>query len=258
MNENKVVEIKNLCFAYNGKEVLHNINLTVKEKEYLAIIGPNGGGKTTLLKLILGLLKPNHGEIKVFGKSPGTHTHSIGYVPQQITVKKGFPISVSDTVLMGLTTSKKIGFFHSKSDKEKAVEALKTVEMEDFAHKRISDLSGGQKQRVFLARALISNPKLLILDEPTSNIDPHGTFCFFTFLEELSKKMTIIVVSHDLNLTASKIYSLACVNKKLIYNPEPVLTDEMMELLYGTHNVHSCSVGAYLAEKTHHSCGVEK
>jgi len=253
MNDNKIVEIKNVCFAYNGKEVLHDINLSVSEKEYLAIIGPNGGGKTTLLKLILGLLRPNNGIVKVFGESPEKHTDSIGYVPQQIAIKKGFPISVLDTVLMGLTNVYKIGFFHSKSDKEKAVEALKTVEMEDYIHKRISDLSGGQKQRVFLARALVSNPKLLILDEPTSNIDPHGTFCFFTFLEELSKKMTIIVVSHDLNLTASKIYSLACVNKKLIYNSEPFLTDEMMELLYGAHNIHSCSVGAYLAEKTHHT-----
>ncbi len=251
MSEKTVVEIKNLCFAYNGKEVLHNINLTVKEKEYLAIIGPNGGGKTTLLKLILGLLKPNHGSVKVFGESPEKHMSSIGYVPQQISVKQGFPISVINTVLMGLVSKNKFGFFYSKEEKEKAVQALKTVEMEDFAEKRISDLSGGQKQRVFLARALVSTPKLLVLDEPTSSIDPHGTFCFFTFLEKLSKDMTIIVVSHDLSLIASKIYSLACVNKKLIYNEKPVLTDEMTELLYGTHDTHSCAVGAYLAEKTH-------
>ena len=253
MKNNIVIEIKNLCFAYDSKEILHNVNLTVREKEYLAIIGPNGGGKTTLLKLMLGLLKPNHGSIKVFGEPPEKHMSSIGYVPQQISVKQGFPISVINTVLMGLVKKNKYGFFYSKEDKEKAVEALKTVEMEMFANKKISALSGGQRQRVFLARALVSNPKLLILDEPTSNIDPHGTFCFFSFLEKLSKIMTIIVVSHDLNLIASKIYSLACVNKKLIYNSEAILTDEMMELLYGTHDTHSCSVGAYLSEKIYNN-----
>jgi zinc transport system ATP-binding protein len=258
MSEQKVIEIRNLCFAYNGKEVLHDINLTVKEKEYLAIIGPNGGGKTTLLKLILGLLKPNHGTVKVFGEPPERHMHHIGYVPQQISIKKGFPISVVNTVLMGLTVKNKFGFWYSETDKQKAYDALKTVEMEQFANKKISDLSGGQKQRVFLARALVSNPKLLILDEPTSSIDPHGTFCFFTFLERLSEKMTIVVVSHDLSLVASKIYSLACVNKRLIYNEKPVLTDEMTTLLYGSHDTHSCAVGAYLAEKTQNTYHAER
>lgn len=247
-----VIKLNNVSFSYNGTDVLENINLEVKKGDYLAVIGPNGGGKTTLLKLILGLLKPQKGSITLFDDLPEKAARRIGYVPQQLTIKQGFPITVLDVVLMGLTDKSRFGWGYSSLEKENAYKSLAYVDMKDFGAKRISELSGGQKQRVFLARALVSDPELLILDEPTSSIDPHGTFCFYTFLEKLSKSITIIVVSHNLNLLASDIYSIACVNKNLIHSPQATLTKEMMSLMYGTHDEHSCSVGLYLAEEADH------
>lgn len=247
-----VIELKNVCFSYNGTPVLENVNLSVDSGEFLAVIGPNGGGKTTLLKLVLGVLKPETGSVSIFGKAPREAAGRIGYVPQQLTIKQGFPITVLDTVLMGLSSKKRFGFGYSRVEKEQALQVLSYVNMNTFADKRITELSGGQKQRVFLARALISEPELLVLDEPTSSIDPHGSFCFYTFLEELNKRMAILVVSHNLSLMAANIYSLACVNKELIYHSEPKLTKEMMTLLYGSHDEHSCAVGAYLAEEADH------
>ncbi len=248
----KVIELKDVSFSYNGTAVLEDINLVVEEKEYIAVIGPNGGGKTTLLKLILGLLNPQKGEIKVFNQPPNKVYGKIGYVPQHINFKYGFPVSVLDVVLMGITPKFRLKFSYSKKEKEKAYESLDYVGMKNFVNNKIAELSGGQAQRVFLARALVSNPELLILDEPTSSIDPHGTFCFYTFLEELSRKITIMVVSHNLSLVASNIDSIACVNKNLIYTKNSELTPEMMSLMYGTHDEHSCSVGLYLAEEAKH------
>jgi zinc transport system ATP-binding protein len=251
MNDH-IIEVDNLSFSYRNEKALDSINLKVQQGEYLAVIGPNGGGKTTLIKLIMGLLKPQEGSIKVFGKSPDQIQGKIGYVPQQIGFLNGMPVSVLQTVLMGLNNRQRLGWRFSKDEVQAAHDALNYVDMESFAQHRISELSGGQKQRVFLARALISKPELLILDEPTSAIDPHGSFCFYNFLEELNKKVTIVVVSHNLNFIASKIYSLACVNRQLIYNNSPVLTPEMMTMIYGSHDEHQCQVGAYLQEELHH------
>lgn len=247
-----IVSIKNLNYSYRHNLALEQINLEIHQGDYLAVIGPNGGGKTTLIKLIMGLLKPDQGEISVFGENPERIQGKIGYVPQQIGYSDGFPVTVMQAVLMGLAEKKRFGWRFSNQEKERALEMLKYVDMEGFHQHKISELSGGQKQRVFLARAMISEPQLLVLDEPTSAIDPQGSFCFYSFLEELNKKVTIIVVSHNLNFIASKIYSVACVNKRLLYSNSPNLTPDMMELLYGAHSEHHCNVGMYLKEEMEH------
>ncbi|TYB33476.1 MAG: ABC transporter ATP-binding protein [Flexistipes sinusarabici] len=247
-----IIEIDGVSFAYEREPVLENVSLKVSKGDFLAVLGPNGGGKTTLLKLILGLIKPDKGSIKVFGEKPGKQSKKIGYVPQYSYINKNFPLSVIESVLMGLTKKKLLNFKYTETDKRRALETLDKVDMSDYSDKQIHDLSGGQRQRVLLARALLSDPDLIILDEPTSNIDPYGKFCFFTFLEELSRKKTIILVSHNINVIATKINRVACVNRFLYYNSEPVLTKEMVEILYGTHDEHACSFGKYFSDDFTH------
>lgn len=240
-----VIEIKGLNFAYNSHRVLKNVDLTVARGDFLAIVGPNGGGKTTLLKCILGLHRPIAGSVQVFGGPPSRALGRVGYVPQHTEIKKGFPLTVLDAVLMGLATSRFRGFLHSGRQRDMAMAALTRVGAADYAGSRMDALSGGQRQRVLVARALAPGPELLIFDEPTSNIDPQGKFCFYELLSDLGREMTIVVVSHDVSIIASKVTAVACVNAQLIYNPEPELTPEMLTLLYGAHG-HTCPMGAYL------------
>ncbi|MCX8085225.1 MAG: metal ABC transporter ATP-binding protein [Calditerrivibrio sp.] len=235
-----MIKIENLYFKYPGENqwTLEDVSIEVREKDYLIIIGPNGGGKTTLLKLILGILKPNKGYIH-FNRS----LFKIGYVPQQISTKKSFPITVKKTITLGVKNCSNL------SNLEQIVLELN---IQDILDKKISELSGGQLQRVLLARALISEPDLLILDEPTSNVDPYGTFCFFSYLEQLNKKMTIILVTHNLGLVTSGAKSVACVNKKLIYLNSPNINNDMINLMYGIHDSHLCNLNRYLNEEISH------
>ncbi|MBS6287657.1 MAG: ATP-binding cassette domain-containing protein, partial [Campylobacter concisus] len=168
-----IIKIRNLNFSYDKQVVLEDINLDYSSDEFLAIIGPNGGGKSTLLKLILGLLKPQSGEIKLFGKEPSEVSKFIGYVPQNFLSNQSFPMMVLEVVLMGLIDKKIFGFY-SKDEKALALSALEKVDMREFANARIGELSGGQRQRVYIARALCANAKVLILDEPTASIDTKG------------------------------------------------------------------------------------
>lgn len=231
--------------------MLENINLELYDKDYLIVVGPNGGGKTTLVKLILGILKPSEGDIKILGKSPKDALNFIGYVPQKMNAKIDFPLKVLDIVLLGLK-HKRGRFFYTSEDTALAEGALEKVEMLDMKERKLSELSGGQIQRVYLARGIVSDPSLLILDEPTSNIDPYGTFCFFSMLEEINKTRPIIMVTHNLNLLASKVTKVACVNRYLLFNDKPVLTREMMEVMYGVHDEHLCSIGSYVSEEIKH------
>ncbi len=227
-----IIEIKDLDFAYNGEAVLEDVNLTIRQKDFVAIIGPNGGGKTTLLKLILGLLMPAKGAVRVDGKSPQKASPCIGYVPQDVHMNRSFPITAIDVVLMGKLDPKKRLSRRSAANRREAMAALERMEMAAQANRKIGMLSGGQRQRVFIARALITKPKLLILDEPTASIDTKGQADFFRLLKELNQDITVIVVSHDLLVISRYVKSVACVNKKLHYHDQAEITGEMLETMY--------------------------
>ena len=227
-----IIEIRNLDFTYNAETVLEDVSLTIRPKDFVAIIGPNGGGKTTLLKLALGLLTPAKGTVRIDGKSPQEASPCIGYVPQNVHANQSFPITAIDVVMMGKLEPKNRWSRRSAANRREALAALERMEMEAHADKKIGTLSGGQRQRVFIARALVAQPKLLLLDEPTASIDTKGQADFYRLLKELNHDMTVLVVSHDLLVISRYVKSVACVNKKLHYHDQAEITGEMLETMY--------------------------
>jgi zinc transport system ATP-binding protein len=213
---NSVIEVSNLSFSYEEENVLEDINFVIEDKDFLSIIGPNGGGKSTLLKLLLGIYPLQKGHISIFNEHYLQHRQTIGYVPQNTNININFPISVLEIVMMGQNSFKKRLFGYKKDEYHQAYEALGKVDMSDFASHRISNLSGGQRQRVFIARALFSNPKILLLDEPTSHIDVHGSEQVYKILKDLNKYITIVVVSHDISVTLQYSKRVFYVNKELV------------------------------------------
>ncbi|HOO37042.1 MAG TPA: metal ABC transporter ATP-binding protein [Deltaproteobacteria bacterium] len=234
---NAVIELENVWFSYNGSPVLEDVNLLVNERDFLSIVGPNAGGKTTILRLILGLIKPTRGSVKVFGDSPVKARPRIGYMPQHTSLDPLFPVSVLDVVLMGrLGTGMHFGF-HTNADREAAGEALKRVELYDIRHRPFSELSGGQSQRVLIARALVSGPELLLLDEPTANVDIAVETELYDLLDQLNKKMTIVLVTHDLGFVSRYVKNVACVNRRVVGHPTCEISGEMINEIYGS-DVH--------------------
>ena len=249
-----IIKIRNLNFSYDKQVVLEDINLDYSSDEFLAIIGPNGGGKSTLLKLILGLLKPQSGEIKLFGKEPSEVSKFIGYVPQNFLSNQSFPMMVLEVVLMGLIDKKIFGFY-SKDEKALALSALEKVGMREFANARIGELSGGQRQRVYIARALCANAKVLILDEPTASIDTKGQAEIYEILKGINANgVGVVLVSHDLNIVLNYATKIAYVSKNLHIHKthENLAKREFIEHLARTHS-HFCDVEIALGE-----CGCEK
>ena len=230
--EKPIIEIENLSFSFNHHPILENANMSVFAQDFMAVIGPNGGGKTTLLKLILGLFKPLKGTVKVFGQKPQKASSRIGYVPQNINANKDFPISVMDVALMGCLRSGRKLSYYSKEDRQAAAEALANMEMLDLENRRIGELSGGQRQRVFVARALAAKPEILLLDEPTASVDSHGQTELYHLLRELNRDTTILVVSHDLMAVSSYIKSVTCVNKCVHQHDAAEMTQEMLDMSY--------------------------
>jgi zinc transport system ATP-binding protein len=240
----ELINISNLYYKYNKTDVLENINLSIKDDDFLAIIGPNGGGKSTLLKLILGLLTPINGKIDKKIKNS-----SIGYVPQNTNLNTDFPITALEIVLMGHIVSKKRIFGYSKEDTACAMESLKKVSMEKFANSKIGDLSGGQRQRVFIARALCSNPKIMLLDEPTASIDVKGQREIYELLKELNKFICIVVVSHDISVLLNYAKNVAHINKNLVYHSLKNIQKNL-----DTQNEHLCEVELLSALGKTQSC----
>ncbi len=212
----KAVEFKNVNLKYDEQYVLEDINFSIEEKDFMAIIGPNGGGKSTILKIILGLLKPNNGEVKVFGRDPKDARDSMGYLPQNLSFDHQFPISVYETVLTG----RYHGLFkgYKQSDEEAVIQALEDVEMQDYMDRQIGKLSGGQMQRVFIARAIVRNPRLLLMDEPMASIDPDMQSSFYKLMSQLKDEMAIVLVSHDVGAVSTHVDKIACLNRKLYYH----------------------------------------
>ncbi len=227
-----IIEIKDLAFAYNGEAVFQGVNLDIQYGDFVAMIGPNGGGKTTLLKLMLGLLQPDKGVVQVMGKSAGKAAPAVGYVPQDVHTNTSFPITVMDVVLMGKLAPHKRWDRKSSADRRDVRAALDRLAMGNLSAKKIGELSGGQRQRVFIARALVTQPQLLLLDEPTASLDTKGQADFFKLLKELNTDITIVVVSHDLLVISRYVQSVACVNRGLHYHPRAEITGDMLETMY--------------------------
>ena len=233
MSTPKIITIKNLSFAYQRENnILEGINLEVFENDFLGVIGPNGGGKTTLLKIILGLLKPDKGNVLVFDKKPKETRDLIGYVPQFLEIDLDCPVSVLDIVLMGILSRKKIFQKYNDQDLKLAEEALKFVDIYNLKNKQIGELSGGQRQRVYIARALIRKPKLLILDEPTASIDEKSERDFWELLKEINKNAAIIIVSHDIGVIFKNVNKIACLNKNLYCHDSNEITQETLDETY--------------------------
>lgn len=237
-----VVSIKNIDYKYNNLPVLIDVCMDIKNGDFIGLIGPNGSGKTTLLKLILGLIPVQKGEIYLFDKpvSKFHDWHKIGYVSQKAnSFNSGFPATVFEVVSMGLYGQKGLFRHLNKKDKEKIYEVIDIVGLSDYVKSSIGKLSGGQQQRVFIARALVSKPQLLILDEPTVGVDIESSNQFYYLLEKMNKEMgiTIVFVSHDINVLTKKVSIVACLNKEIYFHGPPEdyrkQTNSVLEGMYG-------------------------
>lgn len=246
--QHPAITIENLWFAYGGARVLDQVNLTLSAGEFLAVLGPNGGGKSTLLRLLLGLVRPGGGSLKVLGQDPGQTGGRIGYLPQFTNVSANFPITVLGAVALGLVQpgfSGLAGWLSPaarRAERESALLALSRVGLADQAGRRLSDLSGGQRQRVFIARAIVSGPELLLLDEPTASVDGKSRQELMALLSELNRDMTIVMVSHDMSTVDGCVTSIACVNRSLHHHAESRLTPAIFAQAAGVDLKATCPV----------------
>ncbi len=232
MNNPAIVDLKDVRVSYGEVPALEDVSFTVFEHDFLGIIGPNGGGKSTLLKVILGLVKPQHGSVSVFGQSPEQARSRVGYVSQRSFFDRDFPASVWDVALMGRYNNAGILRRYGGRDKGKAEQALSRVGMLEHRSKQIGSLSGGEQQRVFVARALVAEPVLLLLDEPTASIDSTMQTEFYELLEELKHSLTIVLVSHDIGAVSVYVDKIACLNRQMYYHGSREITPEILEATY--------------------------
>lgn len=217
---NPLITIEHLCAGYEGKEILHDICLTISEKDFLGIIGPNGGGKTTLIRCLLGLLKPFSGTITYHKKAMQVgNALPIGYLPQYQMFDKRFPITVQEVVLSGFCGALKMGKAFSQEQKDRAFYEIEKMGLKGYESFSLNQLSGGEMQRVLLARALVSSPHLLILDEPSTYLDAHSQSRLYELLQEINKDCAIVLVSHDVGSVLRSVKNIACVNRDLHYHP---------------------------------------
>jgi zinc transport system ATP-binding protein len=222
-----------VSFSYNGEPVLSRVYFKIFPLDLVSLIGPNGGGKTTLFRLLLGLIKPDRGTIKIFGQHPERARTRIGYVPQYARFDPSFPISVRDVVTMGRLGNLRTGPYRN-SDREAALEALDEVDMVDLGGRPFADLSGGQRQRVLIARALASRPELLLLDEPTANVDRTAEAKLYELLRGLNQRLTILMASHDVGFVTKFVKQCLCVNRNVILHPTAKLDGGIIAELYGS------------------------
>jgi len=232
MAELEIVGLKDIWVKYDDVSVLESIALSVFQHDFLGIIGPNGGGKSTLLKVILGLVKPFRGSVSVFGQPPEQSRSQIGYVAQHYAFDRDFPVSVWEVVMMGRYG--KTGLFrrYSRNDWAAVEKTLIRVGMLNYRNEQIGRLSGGQQQRVFIARALVTEPKLLLLDEPTASIDPAMQTQFYEMLQDLKQSLAIVMVSHDVGAVSVYVDKIACLNRQLFYHGSKEITPEVLEATY--------------------------
>lgn len=226
----QAISFSEVNFSFDKTTVLEDVNFIINSGDFISIVGPNGGGKTTLAKLILGIHTPNSGEVLVQGQSPVQTRDIIGYVPQYSLFDPNFPVSVLDVVLMGRINNFSIRY--TREDKLHAEEAMENVGINDLKAKPFSDLSGGQRQRVLIARALATNPQILLLDEPTANVDAAIEYKMSAMLSKLQKTLTILLITHDLGFVSELVNKVVCVNKKVHIHPTSGITEEHIRELY--------------------------
>jgi zinc transport system ATP-binding protein len=229
-----VIAIDGLRFSYPGSApVLDDVCLTIDQHDFVCIVGPNGGGKTTLFRLLLGLLEPDVGTIRVFGQSPRAARGRVGYLPQREGLDLQFPVTVMDVVLTGrLGKGRAVGPYR-KADKEAALRALHDVGMDELHRRPLSALSGGQRQRVLIARALAGDPQLLLLDEPTAHLDPGVQDDFYRLLHQMNERLTLVLVSHDVGFVSKYVNTVVCVARRVVVHPTSQITGEVISELYG-------------------------
>lgn len=233
-----LITLKDVCFSYDDRPIIDHVNLSLNERDFLGIVGPNGGGKSTLLKLILGLLSPSSGELKVFGTHPSHVRTRLGYVPQFATFDSAFPITVLDTVLQGRLGKTRALLGYSKHDHAIAQQAMIEADVESLQKRAMTALSGGQRQRVLIARALACEPDILLLDEPTANIDPHHGESIIELLQRLHERVTMILISHDVGFVSRSVTRVACLNRTLVcHATSPVDSDSIKHLYSGPVSV---------------------
>lgn len=231
MSGNGAVEFQNVSFAYGNNLVLDGVTFSIPPGDFVALMGPNGGGKTTLIKLCVGLLKAQRGVVRIFGKEPEEARPMIGYVPQETNPNSHFPIQVADVVMMGLPPSR-LRWKLKGEEQERLKEILNRLGLWELRKRKVSELSGGQRQKVMIARALISDPQILFLDEPTASVDRAFHTELYEMLRDLNSRITIVVVSHDMSVLSSYVKSVACVNRRVVYHSGAEITPGMIDALY--------------------------
>jgi zinc transport system ATP-binding protein len=227
-----LIALRDVCVSYGDSPVLDSIDFEIREGDFVGVIGPNAGGKTTLLKVILGLIRPNRGVVTTFGRSPVEARGLIGYVPQYARFDADFPITVSEMVEIGRLGPRSAGNSRS-ADREAVEEALARLELERVANDQIGQLSGGQLQRALIARALVSEPRALLLDEPTASLDTQIGRSVYGLLDQLADEIPVVLVSHDIGVISRKVRTIACLNVRMHYHRSRELTPEMVEAAYG-------------------------
>lgn len=228
----EMISVQHVWAGYGDQTVLEDITLSVKDGDFVGIIGPNGGGKTTLLKLMLGLIAPTQGVISIMGQSVEKGRRNIGYVPQLVEFDRAFPIRVWDVARMGRLGHRGLLERYRREDNDAVADALQRVDLLDLRDKPIGELSGGQLQRVYIARALAGRPKVLLLDEPTASVDYRVSANVYELLHQLNERVTIVMISHDLTAISTYVKSVGCLNRRLFYHGDKNITPDMLEAGY--------------------------
>jgi len=246
VSDSPAIFCRGLNFGYDGNPVLRDVDLTIPRGDFVTVLGPNGSGKTTFFKLALGLLKPQSGTLEILGQTPDRARRRIGYVPQHLQLDPLFPVDALDVVLMGRFGKTPGWGGWRKADRDRARQALDEVGLVDRADSHFAALSGGQQQRVLIARALAGDPELLLLDEPTANLDAQVEEDFYHLLEELNQRLTILLVSHDLGFVSGYVKSVVCLGHDVAIHPTTEITGEIIADLYGAdmrlvRHDHRCS-----------------
>ena len=228
----EVIAVEHVWAGYDQGAVLEDINFRVDEMDFVGLIGPNGGGKTTLMRVLLGLIKPSRGRVRIMGLPVGEGRRHVGYVPQTVEYDREFPATVWDVARMGRLGKRKLFHRYTTQDDDIVARTLRSVEMLSMRNRAIGQLSGGQRQRVYIARALATEPKLLLPDEPTASVDPEMSHSIYELLGELNKEITILMISHDMAAISAHVKTVGCLNRRLFYTGERQFTAEMIDSAY--------------------------